>query len=405
MKKWFWLALVLVLVFVGGAGFWLGSTKASAPSSPETTPVAPGEPLPPINTPFAGEPLDGDSGESALQRVDLDAVRTLYAPDTVYARVGEREITWAQYAQWLESNVLSAENYLESMAAYGLPMAWDSDYDETHSFAAFVTESLNENLRVYTGIDQFAHELGYEISDEELDEAEAQTMREVLGEDAGADEWAALLAENFLTEDIYRTKLRSDLLLQKAYDERYGTDAENISDETVERFLADNDYLRSNHILFLTMDMNTRESLDEETIAAKKAQAEKIAAELQGITDQAELLARFAALKEELDEDSGKVAYPTGYLFSAGQMVPEFEETSRTLEVYQVSDPVLTTYGYHVIIRLPIERSDVLDTGSTVAEAAASAELASELDAVVDTLEFELAEDVAPVDLLAHLKS
>ena len=407
MKKWFWLALVLGLAFIGAVGFWLGGSAPAAPASPTPTPVAPGEALPPIGTPApAGEPLTEDAGEGeALRHVDLEALHALYAPDAVYARVGEREIRWAEYFQWLGSNVLSAESYLENMGAYGMDMTWASAYDETHSFAAYVIESLNENLRVYAGIDLFAQEQGYSISDEELAEAETEAMRAALGEEATKEDWAALLVENFLTEEIYRTQLRSNLLLEKIYGEQFGQDAESISDEEIEQFLAENDYLRSNHILFLTVDMNTRESLDDETIAAKKEQAEKIAAELQGIKDPDELLARFAALKEELDEDSGKIAYPNGYLFSAGQMVPEFEETSRTLALYQVSDPVLTSYGYHVIIRLPIERGDTLDSGSTVAEAAASAALARKLDAVVDALDFEYAEGAAPVDLLAYLKN
>ena len=43
------------------------------------------------------------------------------------------------------------------------------------------------------------------------------------------------------------------------------------------------------------------------------------------------------------------------YTFSYGDMVEEFEETSFALEVGELSDPVKTTFGYHIILRLPLD--------------------------------------------------
>jgi len=42
-------------------------------------------------------------------------------------------------------------------------------------------------------------------------------------------------------------------------------------------------------------------------------------------------------------------------------MVPEFEDSCMALADYQVSDPVLTSYGYHVIIRLPLSVDAAID--------------------------------------------
>ena len=44
------------------------------------------------------------------------------------------------------------------------------------------------------------------------------------------------------------------------------------------------------------------------------------------------------------------------YTFTYGEMVSEFEEAAFNMEVGQVTDPVKSTYGYHVIVRLEIDK-------------------------------------------------
>lgn len=61
----------------------------------------------------------------------------------------------------------------------------------------------------------------------------------------------------------------------------------------------------------------------------------------------------FANLAKELsiDKGSGKRGGDLGY-FGRGMMVKPFEETAFKLEKGQMSEPVKTEFGYHVIKRL-----------------------------------------------------
>ena len=85
----------------------------------------------------------------------------------------------------------------------------------------------------------------------------------------------------------------------------------------------------------------------------------------QFIQDKDLLAARHILLKEN-SEDSGLESFPNGYLFTAGDMVPEFEQATRDLEIGAVSGIVESDYGYHIILRDdPAQSDELLEQWST----------------------------------------
>ena len=62
---------------------------------------------------------------------------------------------------------------------------------------------------------------------------------------------------------------------------------------------------------------------------------------------------KFGKLAKELSIDSGSAKRDgnLGY-FGRGKMVKEFENAAFNLQTGQISDPVKTQYGYHIIKRL-----------------------------------------------------
>jgi len=91
----------------------------------------------------------------------------------------------------------------------------------------------------------------------------------------------------------------------------------------------------------------------DEVLAAKRAIIEDIEKKLQAGAD-------FATLAREMSEDPGS-ADNGGDLgcFGAGTLVPEFEEVAFELKPGEMSDPVLSPYGYH-LIRLNEKREDAI---------------------------------------------
>jgi len=58
---------------------------------------------------------------------------------------------------------------------------------------------------------------------------------------------------------------------------------------------------------------------------------------------------------EHSEDPGGLLSFPDGYLFREGDMVSEFFEATTGLEIGEISGIVETMYGYHIILRLPID--------------------------------------------------
>ena len=110
---------------------------------------------------------------------------------------------------------------------------------------------------------------------------------------------------------------------------------------------ADSTYLRAKHILV------TFESGENTTNHPKTLQKiNEVYQKLQNGED-------FDKLVKEYNEDPGVTANPDGYVFKEGVMVDEFYKGTLALELNNYSEPVMTTYGFHIILRLPLRDQDM----------------------------------------------
>ena len=388
MKKLVVILAAVCILFAGVVGY-ISYTNRPADAEPASEPET-------------SQALDAEESGTEVQTltVDYDAMRASHEPDEIVATCNGRDVRWDEYFYWASYNAAQVENYINTMATYGLSVSWDDPWsqDSAETYAEFVTANAEEQIKQVNSVEDFAAENNVVLSDEilaEMDEQLKSTIASVCGEDATEEEFNEYLAQAYLTRELYDRMNMMNYLYQQGYTQLYGETGELIDDAAAIAYLEDNDYISANHILLMTVDSATGEALDEETIAAQEEKAKEIAAELQAIEDPQLLLTRFAELKEEYCEDTGKVTYPDGYTFTPGTMVTEFEDACNALEEYQVSDPVLTSYGYHVIIRLPFDPDRVVEysyegTPLTARSLAANAEYASRMDAQYEKTTFEL---------------
>ncbi len=186
---------------------------------------------------------------------------------------------------------------------------------------------------------QAAADLGIEVSEKDVDKAEAELI--------SSRKWTvkeyedALKAQGFTAAD-YRSTLETSVLAQKLYDEV--TKDSKVSEQDVLAYYTQNQSQYGTpesrdvrHILIAKKSSDGQVDFE-----ASKTRADEIYAELQAGGD-------FKALAKANSDDPGSKDSGGELTISRGQTVPEFDKESFELEEGEVSKPVKTTYGYHVI--------------------------------------------------------
>lgn len=239
-------------------------------------------------------------------------------------------------------------SYYESqLYYYGLPLDLYAE--------AIVSEAYNM-ATYYTVLAQKAEELGCILTDEQLESLKAD-----MG--VGGDDHNQRKALYGLSDE--------DLMLIYALSDYYENLSDVVISEPTEEEL--NNYVyQVKHILIATaasaadgvVTLNTGNTVEyagtaEEYNAEALARAEAILAEIRAAED---VEATFDALMHEHSEDgrdaNGNLGAPDGYTATPGKMVPEFEQTAFAIAVGEVSEPVKSTYGYHIILRGEVEDLD-----------------------------------------------
>ena len=322
-----------------------------------------------VEEPAAAETETAETAEAvAAGTLDYDALYNAYAPDEVVAKVNGTDITWSEMYGWVCYYASSVQSTMDSYATYyGYEMTWDDAINEEgDTFASSAIFQSSDYLKQIYSVIDYAKEHGIVVDnmEQKISDAFQEDAVAILGEDASEEALEAYLEDAHMSRKQYETILEFNLLYEAIYETNYGKNAELVSDEDAVKYLEDNGYYYANHILFLTSDIANETGLSEEAVKKAYENAEKIAKELQAIDDKEELVAKFLELKEEFDEDTGKTSYPNGYVFTDGQMVESFQNAVAEAKEYEVTDPVESSYGYHVIIRLPLDPDVVIPNQS-----------------------------------------
>ena len=359
----------------------------------------------------AAPDTDSDTGT-----LDYEAIRALHNDGDIVATINGRDVSWAEYYAWFYMSARQVENYFGSMSMYyGISETWTDTMsgDSNETYADFVVENTENTLRQFAAIDSFTETNGLKLDEtvlkESFDQQKAKDIANLCGEGGTDAQLVEKLGEMNMTMDSYERMTMANVKYKENFKAMYGNDAELVSDDDALSYLADNGYVSAGHILFMTMDPATGEELDEAAQAEKKAQAYRIYEELSAITDQDELLRRFAELKKEYCEDSGKTSYPDGYTYTPGTMVAEFEDAVNSLEPYGLSEPVKSSFGYHVILRLPPDPDRVIsysqqNTPLTARNNFANADYAARMEQCLENAVFEYAPGFEPVSIADFVK-
>ncbi len=217
-------------------------------------------------------------------------------------------------------------------------------------------------------IAQESARLGLEITEEEMEEEINNIVAESFG--GSYEDFLSVLTLYGLSEESFREDARLNLLVRKLA----LTEIEPTEEEARQ-------YLENNRPLFAQPEgVEARHILVED-----QAKAEEILALLDAGGDFAELAAEYSIDYSNKDN--------AGYLgfISRGVMVPEFEEAAFALEVGEISAPVQTSFGFHIIELLDYREEEELQF-DTIRDKVMESLIESKIPEVINALVAKLFE-------------
>ncbi len=259
--------------------------------------------------------------------------------DQTVMTVNGQEVPAGEYA----ANYLYSKATIETvMSQYGVSDLWNSDFAESYK------EQLSDVARSQTAslylIPKQFEAAGLSLTKEEEDSAKEPNPI-----------MAPQLTSWGFTDALTERLARYFLMLEKL-DAHYFGEGGVMSpgEDEIEDYFQQN-YYRAKHILVSTRDENNQPITDEEQLAAIERKAQELYQRAAGGED-------FDALIAEYGEDPGMSSNPDGYQFTNGTMVAEFQDGTAALGFNEISAPVQSDYGWHIILRLPLlesKRSEV----------------------------------------------
>jgi len=170
------------------------------------------------------------------------------------------------------------------------------------------------------------------------------------------DEYDSVFAETPYTQFFYYFQTSVYSSIYSNLFEKIASDRENeMTKAAFEE--AKSDMVRAKHILIqFPQGEGENGALTDEQKANTLSRAEAVLAEVNAMED----ISKFDDLIATYNEDPGMEANPDGYYFGKGEMVPEFEEAAYALEEGKTSGLVETSYGYHILLKLPLEDDEAI---------------------------------------------
>jgi parvulin-like peptidyl-prolyl isomerase len=237
--------------------------------------------------------------------------------------------------------------YQEYRRPYGISVAGRGDH--LNRLTKLRKEAMDEMIKQEL-VCQAAEAKGIEVTDAEIDTA----IEEIRRPFKSADEFDRRIQSEGFTPASYREHV-ARMIAAKQYLDEIRLGVAEVSDEDLEQYYRDNEVrltfpeqVRVRHVLLTWKPMGTTDDR-----AAIREQMKPILERARAGEDFAELAREFS------DDYATRQAGGDTGLFKRGEMAPAFEAAAFALKPGEISDPVETPFGVH-ILRLEEHREPYL---------------------------------------------
>ena len=232
------------------------------------------------------------------------------------AVVGGQQISKEQFQQLMAR---AKKSYDAQKRAF--PKAGSTEYEQLKGQAiTFLVQQAE--------VEEQAKKLGVDISDDKVDKEIARYKKQFYG---GSDaRYEKAVKQQGLTDEQAREAIRQQLISQALFKKVTGD--VKVSDADITQYYNTH---KSQYV-----QPESREV--RHILVTKKALADSL-------YQQVKNGGNFAKLAKQYSKDPGSAANGGKLTVSKGQTVPEFDKTAFSLKTGQISQPVHTQYGYHII--------------------------------------------------------
>ena len=286
---------------------------------------------------------EGTATETATTEDSKEAAADTTGEDVPIAKVGDQEI--------LKSDLEVQLNYQKMY----LMMSYGEDFLTTDNGKEYIKELKNylvENLVNMKIAAIKADEVGQVPSDDELQKAFEQQKANYGTE----EEFKAALEESQMTEEDLKEEIKTSLIAQNM-NIYLGKDA-NVTDDEAKQYYLDN------------VDTYTDKAgaTISHILVATEEEAKKVKAEYDAGTSFADLAAKYGT------DGTKSTGGSLGFIpYSSQNYDADFMAAAKKLGEGEVSDPVKTQFGWHLIKVEGIQKEDVVKAFEDVKEEASAA--------------------------------
>jgi parvulin-like peptidyl-prolyl isomerase len=287
-------------------------------------------------------------------------------PTSAVAVVGKDTITKTEF-----NDLLAGAKRTYKARKTPFPKAGTTQYKQ-------LQDSAMQYLVQQSELEQKLGDLGLKpVTEADVDKKLAEIKKQFFG---GKEKTyrAQLKAQGF-TEEQLRQDIRANLLSEKLYNEV--TKDTKVTDADVKKYYDEN---KATYTQQASRDVR-------HILVNNKKLANDIEAQLKGGAD-------FAKLAKKYSKDPGSAANGGKLTISKGQTVPEFDKTAFELKTNEISKPVHTTYGWHIIQALsaakPAKVTPLADVKDTIKQSLLSKKKTEAMTKWLDGVKKDFAKSV-----------
>lgn len=319
------------------------------------------------------------------------------ARDTPLLTVDGAEVPAEEVLYWVS-------NYADQYAAWGMTDL-TMDMGDGQTLGQYYLDSAVETATLYQLMENKAEELklGWTKDNQTSYDEQLQTMKESLAQQAGLDietqsdkvdtELVRLISYMGLSQEGFFHINQASFLYNNLMEGLFGTEGTDAPDAGK---LEEAGVLHAKHILIKAEPVTDEEgNVTDDGMAAAQAQAQELYDQLLSAEDPMTLFDQLMAENTDDVDSSGNVNGGTeGYTFGPGEMVDEFYEGTKALAEGEISQPIQSQYGYHIILRLSADNEAGYDKYAQV-------KMQDQIDQWMDEAQVERSETLESLDLQA----